>query len=256
MKEFTYVGIDMFCTHTFTPVFHRDDFHRVLQQKNGISAACDEKGIFRALETVLLPETPVQLVCSMQDHVVQITTDAYPYSGFFFTDQRLLRESYGHSIPMPCAEEILQRLYSCVGAPYVWGGNAPCLTEMEELYPEAETHCLSGFDCSGLIYYASHGNTPRNTSAWRHFGVPLAIDGLSIEEISSSLQPLDAIVWNGHILFALSSEELIESRIGKGVVVTSTEERLQEIYASRQPSVHWQKETFCIHRWHISHDHV
>ena len=150
MKEFTYVGIDMFCTHTFTPVFHRDDFHRVLQQKNGISAACDEKGIFRALETVLLPETPVQLVCSMQDHVVQITTDAYPYSGFFFTDQRLLRESYGHSIPMPCAEEILQRLYSCVGAPYVWGGNAPCLTEIEELYPEAETHCLSGFDCSVL----------------------------------------------------------------------------------------------------------
>ena len=70
---------------------------------------------------------------------------------------------------------------------------------------------LKGVDCSGLLYWATNGATPRNTSALVNYGTGVMIMGLSIDQILTELKPLDLIVWSGHVLIVLPGERVIES---------------------------------------------
>ncbi|HPE85225.1 MAG TPA: hypothetical protein PLO43_03500, partial [Chlamydiales bacterium] len=79
---------------------------------------------------------------------------------------------------------------------------------------------FAGVDCSGLLYEASYGLTPRNTSELISFGEERSLE---------NLQPLDLLVWKGHVVIVLDPYHTIESRLGKGVVITPLADRLSEI---------------------------
>ena len=80
---------------------------------------------------------------------------------------------------------------------------------------------LTGLDCSGLLYEASRGMTPRNTSDLMHFGKQVTLE---------SIQPLDLILYSGHVIIALSNREVIESGLEfGGVVLHPLEERIAKI---------------------------
>ena len=72
---------------------------------------------------------------------------------------------------------------------------------------------LTGVDCSGLIYWASNGYTPRNTSWLVDYGTPLDIGGKSLNQIIPMLEPLDIIVWRGHMMVLYDDDHTIESTV-------------------------------------------
>jgi cell wall-associated NlpC family hydrolase len=69
--------------------------------------------------------------------------------------------------------------------PYIWGGNSPIGSlRMLDLYPTNQAiddltrakWTMAGFDCSGLLFWATDGYTPRNTSKLMMFGTGLDIE--------------------------------------------------------------------------------
>jgi cell wall-associated NlpC family hydrolase len=177
---------------------------------------------------------------------------------------------------LPSKEEIIRRLRNSVGVAYVWGGNVRLgIPELADLYPVIENkHAsytgkksfpLAGLDCSGLLYEASGGWTPRNTSELVTYGKSVAIEGLDAWEIERRLRPLDLIVWPGHVLIALDQGEVIESRLHcdgqkSGVIISLLPKRLSEILRNRKPvntieaKRKTTEKTFVVRRWFESKD--
>jgi cell wall-associated NlpC family hydrolase len=121
---------------------------------------------------------------------------------------------------------------------------------------------LAGLDCSGLIYQATNGWTPRNTSQLVSYGRGVRIAGKTVKDIANLLEPLDLIVWNGHVIIVLDRKTVIESRLecGKqgngGVMMTPVEQRLREVIRTRRPVDEWpaagkQRDVFVIRRWFV-----
>ena len=109
-----------------------------------------------------------------------------------------------------------------------------------------------GVDCSGLIYQATNGSTPRNTSSLIEFGDGLEIKGKSVAEISSMLMPLDLITWNGHVIIVLDENTVIESTPGLGVHKSDLQARLRSVLSERTPVNDWNStkgKRFVIRRW-------
>jgi hypothetical protein len=243
-----------------TPILNTPHFGRVFA---GPSLPLDEQGLLRAVETVALPKTKFKIIKKHDAKIVQISTRDYPGENLF-VDSRFL-EPADESTPerepsLPSQKLIVERLKKLVGTQYVWGGNWLGIPQMLHYYPPPEnleetlfkTWSFQGVDCSGLLYLACDGFTPRNTSQLITFGKNLRIAGLSLSSIQKLLQPLDLIVWKGHVLIVLNAHELIESRGGKGVVLSQTSERLAEIARDRKPASRWDDahpQSFVINRW-------
>lgn len=171
-------------------------------------------------------------------------------------------------------EEILENLLSYEGTRYLWGGNVRGgISSCEKYYKQyllanydisdivnlQRNLDLEGLDCSGLLYIATNGQTPRNTAQLIAFGVSLPIQGKSPEEIAEAIQPLDLIVWVGHVVIAVSQEETIES-YGRDnfdgdpncnrVVLRNKVDRLTEIMKTRCPVNSYCDGGFVINRWY------
>jgi len=261
---------------TPSPVLNSPEFNSVFGGKDGSSLKTDRCGQVRELEYIALPGTVFKILKKLElstAAVYQVETDEYPsQSGIrLYVDSRFL-ELFNNAPPsrkrvLPPREEVIATLSKSVGSPYVWGGNiqggVPELAQY--FYNNASPLSgaqltLAGLDCSGLLYYVTNGWTPRNTSQLISFGQQVAIKDKNAGEIASLLQPLDLIVWNGHLLIVLDNLTIIESRLmcGKpgngGVVVTPLRERLEEIMRTRKPLDNWpaagkQRDIFVVRRW-------
>ncbi|GAI00651.1 unnamed protein product, partial [marine sediment metagenome] len=103
---------------------------------------------------------------------------------------------------------------------------------------------LKGVDCSGLLYQATNGYTPRNTSSLVSYGAPVRIAGLKVDQIIKKVEPLDIIVRRGHVVVILNKEQVIESclhcdkykkGLQGGVRIRRLKEVLAEIMEKRIP---------------------
>lgn len=265
----------------FVPVLNTADFRSVFGGIDGTSLALDSCGQNRALEFIALPGTPFSIESIINDFafpVYRVTTADYPYpsaSGYYI-DSRMVRTTDSLPPPrtrtLPDPETILARLVSAVGTHYQWGSNRrQGIPEMTSLYPPAadrqtdialrHSWTLQGLDCSGLLYEATDGWTPRNTSTLVRYGSPVAIAGLDAERIVQRTAPLDLIVWKGHVMIILDPDRLIESRLdcqgtGGGVQVRNLEQALRHLLASRMPLDAYNEDGtenskgFVIRRWH------
>ena len=164
------------------------------------------------------------------------------YSGKdLFLDSRFVGPAKSpHPREIPPASLILQRMKDRLGIPYVWGGNwSQGIPEMLLYYPAPATiddrtyalWTLSGVDCSGLLFEAADGTTPRNTSELLQFG--------SVVPIGADLQPLDMILFPGHVLFVLDSTTIIESKFPFGVICRNLSIRLWELDRERRRVNEW-----------------
>ncbi|TWJ32459.1 NlpC/P60 family protein [Geobacter argillaceus] len=240
------------------PVLNTPDPRAVFGGHDGRTLAVDRCGQLRTLEFVALPGTLFTILEELAvptGAVYRVTSADYSYpsrSGYYI-DSRLvhLKET---RLPervrrLPGREEIVARLEGMAGLPYVWGGNIPTGVEaLLQLYPPAghldqagrRRWQLSGVDCSGLLYAATDGFTPRNTSSLVGYGSPVVVAGRSVRQIVDCLAPLDLIAWPGHVLVVLDRERIIESRLDcahpeRGVVISPLGERLKVIMATRRP---------------------
>lgn len=222
----------------------------------------DEQHLLRAVEMVALPGTKFRILATTHHpHILQVTTLEYPYDGEFFVDGRFLKLTIeeplerSKRLPLPC--QIKQRLDEMLGCPYVWGGNWPAgIPQLSEYYPCAfydprivHIHLLGGVDCTGMLYYATDGWTPRNTSRLVSWGQSVAIGGLVIDELIATLQPFDLLVWKGHVVCVYDQCHAIESLLGKGVIKTPLRGRLEEILRTRTPADEARDDTFVVRRW-------
>ncbi|MEI6827534.1 MAG: hypothetical protein WCK54_18215 [Desulfuromonadales bacterium] len=262
---------------TSTPVLNSPDFKGVFGGTSGAALKTDRCGQVRELEYIALPGTVFTIVKkqpSASDTIYQVETDEYtaPADTRLYIDSRFLRPARSavppSRAPLPSREAIVSALTAAVGSRYVWGGNV--LGGVPELSAwfykgireeERGRLTLAGLDCSGLLYQATGGWTPRNTAQLLMYGQGVDIAGKSSRDISNVLLPLDLIVWNGHVIIVLDQQTAIESRLvcGKpgngGVVMTPLSLRIAEIMRTRHPVNSWpsgtiQKNIFIVRRWY------
>lgn len=260
-----------------TPVLNTEDFRAVFGGRNGKSLKTDSCGQVRNLEFIALPGTSFRLLEQFTAKglkIFRVETDDYPTpsEGSLYIDSRFIELK---NVPpparvkkLPSKREILARLKGGLGSPYVWGGNVQQgVGELMGMYyqgsfskAERDFLTLAGVDCSGLLYQATDGTTPRNTSQLIFYGAGLPIAGKKADELTKLLEPLDLIVWNGHVIIVLDKETVIESRLdcekpGRGgVATTPLRQRLMQIMGTRHPIDEWpagskQKDLFVVRRW-------
>ncbi|UFS71551.1 NlpC/P60 family protein [Geomonas sp. RF6] len=195
--------------------------------------------------------------------VYRVTTSDYPYptSTGYYVDARFVAPvEEGHSERprrLPPLSEVQRALLAPLGKPYVWGGNVKDgVPLLARYYPKGDP--LAGVDCSGLLYEATGGYTPRNTSALTSYGSAVPAAGLSADELARRLRPLDLLVWKGHVMIVLDRETLIESTMGcaggGGVHRAPLKGALAKLMKSRQPLDAWVADTpgrkgFVVRRW-------
>jgi len=216
------------------PLLNTPDFVRIF---GGNALPLDEQGLLRALEMIALPGTKFQ-VLEFLDPIAKVITPDYPH-GPVYIDTRFTRPATANCPErlksLPPKEVILARLEKSLGLPYIWGGNwGRGVPEISSYYQSnipshLEAHWpLQGVDCSGLLYEATSGATPRNTSQLLTFGEKIADKNLSLEKICSVVKPLDMILWPGHVIIVFNSTTSIESLQGKGVILQDLKKRLFE----------------------------
>ena len=261
------------------PVLNTQVFSSVFGGVDGKTLKTDRCGQVRELEFIALPGTVFSLRGESRDgaaKVFRVETDDYPMpaGAKLYVDSRFieLREETPEprARKLPPAAEIINALKASIGSPYVWGGNLQggVVGLMDLFYggavPAAARRelTLAGLDCSGLLYQATGGWTPRNTSQLVSFGKAVPVAGKSPEHIIAELEPLDLIVWNGHVIIVLDRNTVIESRLqcgkqGNGwVVTTALRQRLVEILRTRRPADQWpsvgrQRDVFVVRRWFV-----
>lgn len=252
----------------FTPVLNTPDFEGVFGGSKGNKVKLDNKGLIREMEFVAYPNTVFNILEVIPKNgydMFRVTTDDYQYKGDFYIDSRFVTltdtKTPDRELIRPKKEIILEHLAAMEGYPYMWGGNvANGISEMLEYYkPSSDlserTESLwkiCGVDCSGLIYQATGGTTPRNTSTLITYGAPVEIQGLSAQEIKSKLQPLDIIVWSGHVIIVLDENTVIESTPDPGVHKSDLLSRLQSVMSERTAVNDWETTSgkrFVIRRW-------
>jgi cell wall-associated NlpC family hydrolase len=246
---------------THTPVLNTPDFHSIFGGKDGKTLRKDECGQLRSLEFVALPETVFRIEAELKSGnrtVYRVKTRDYPYPSNrgYFVDAGFVKLQ-GSNPPertktLPAKENIIAALKKMTGSRYVWGGNSAAgLAELLSWYPPADTSklgnsdkslwILAGVDCSGLLYEATGGYTPRNTSSLPNFGKNVTITGKSLHEITVALKPLDLLVWPGHVIIVIDDGNIIESRLvcnepDKGVRIRPLVDALRDIMKKRKPA--------------------
>jgi hypothetical protein len=112
---------------------------------------------------------------------------------------------------------------------------------------EQEYKLLKGVDCSWLLWQATNGYTPRNTSWLLTFWESVNITWNTISQIINKVKPLDLIVRKWHVIIILSNEYAIESiwkeNFEWGVEIIKLKERLEDIFTRRQPVNEWNEST-------------
>jgi hypothetical protein len=259
-----------------TPVLNTADFRSVFGGADGKTLKRDADGLVREIEFIALTGTSFEIEASYPaagTFIYRVRTPEYASPpGGLFIDSRFVSVSR-RPFPMrqkslPAKTHILNRMLDRRGAPYVWGGNrAQGIPELLQFYPPSGTllpevqslWILQGLDCSGLLYEATDGSVPRNTSELVSFGRPVPVAGLTAEQIAVRLRPLDLIVWKGHVIIVVDQEHTIESCLtcsaGGGVTVRKLRGVLEEVMASRTPANNYpanpspNERPFVIRRW-------
>ncbi len=243
-----------------TPVLNTADFSEVFGGADGRTLRLDPCGLIREVEFVALPGTPFLIEETLNRRgavVYRVTTEDYPYppAAGYFIDGRFVTLADTPPPPrvrhLPSRDSVIENLLAARGSRYVWGGNRRAgIPQLLAFYPPApgrplepaqsDLWQLRGVDCSGLLYEATDGFTPRNTSALVTYGEAVPVRGLDAGEISKRLEPLDLIVWPGHVMIVIDKGRIIESRLdcnGKkgGVGVRPLRSALGELVKSRVP---------------------
>jgi len=266
-----------------TPVLNTPDFSFVFGHKDGKTLHLDDSGLIREVEFIALPKTVFKIENSIKrgTHTIyKITTEDYPYppQKGYFIDSRFVK-TVDYKPPnrlkgLSTKKAIINILLSSEGSRYIWGGNyKEGIPQILSFYPPTfpispeikDQWMLKGVDCSGLLYEATNGFTPRNTSSLITFGEPVKIEGLSAHQIIQEVEPLDIIVWKGHVMIVLDKERVIESRLDYdkeqegnqgGVRISDLKEVLGEILKERIPVNNYEdgiergKQKFVIRRWY------
>jgi hypothetical protein len=210
----------MWRTKTFTPIFNTPDFIIKMSLNGGI----DKTFHNRILETILFPKRAVSLIDDSED-IISIRSLDYEQDNKWYTNRCFLeRGEQVEKAALPSKKIILEKLRNFPKIPYLLGGTTPnpIFLELSLRYNPFENRHkkLFGIDCSGILHYVTNGYTPRNTSGL-----------LKTYKRVDTLEPLDLILFPGHVIIYLGDGLCIESREIDGVIISLWQSRKQGIKA-------------------------
>ncbi len=238
---------------TPAPVLNIAEFHTAFGGGNGYEIPRNSSGHSKHLEFIALPGQvfTVEEIFSRHHHCIyRVSSPIYSGSDLFL-DSRFTKPSSQEGDKDRISldpSELTTKMKKLLGCKYVWGGNwSSGIQEMLHFYPPQKAldqsmldlWTMKGVDCSGLLYEASGGVTPRNTKALLHFGNALPVEGKSPDQIRALLKPMDMVVWPGHIWFVLDDKNSIESKSPHGVIQRSLHDRLMETCSERKGVDQW-----------------
>ncbi|MBS1552962.1 MAG: peptidoglycan endopeptidase [Bacteroidetes bacterium] len=255
-----------------TPVLNTPDFDRIYGGKDGSTLAFNKSGLVKELEYVAFPRSVFEIKDEFRkgDHsIYKVISEEYDIvlnGTELFIDSRFVElkdtKPERKKIPKPSKEQIYNFFDKCKDADYVWGANnINGVDKMFEFYrPKGNINsdiynhwCMKGLDCSGLIYEATNGYTPRNTHQMVTYGNGIKIEGKSVSEIAELLEPLDMIVWKGHVIYVYDKNTTIQSAQSEGgVVKKDLNSTLNKIMQTRRPANVWSDDkgkVFVVRRW-------
>lgn len=253
-----------------TPVLNTSDFESVFGGTNGKTVKTDKEGLIRDLEYIAFKGTVFEILeeSDKGDHkIYKVRADNYDYNSSLYIDSRFVNVSAEkpiiNNIKLPSKDKIYDFLDKAVSSKYCWGGNyIKGIDKMLTYYKPAgnisqemnDLWTLKGCDCSGLMYEATNGYTERNTSKLINYGQSVNIEGLNAEQIIDKLEPLDMIVWNGHVIYVYDKQTAIQSSLSKGgVVKTDLLETIESVMSTRKPVNDYDSSTgerFVLRRWY------
>jgi len=255
-----------------TPVLNSPEFDRIYGGKNGRSLEFSKSGLVKELEYVAFPGSVFKIIDEYKkdNHsIYKVISDEYDIvlnGTELFIDSRFVeledKKPEKKLISKPSKEQIYNYFERSKNADYVWGANnLKGVEKMIEYYKpsgnissQVYNHwCMKGVDCSGLIYEATAGYTPRNTHQMVSYGEGIKIEGMSVYEIADLLEPLDMIVWKGHVVYVYDKNTTIESaQSAGGVVKRDLISSLSKIMQTRRPADEWSDNAgkiFVVRRW-------
>jgi hypothetical protein len=252
-----------------TPVLNTPDFESVFGGADGMTVKTDDQGLIREMEFIALPGTVFVLLGELdygKYKIFKVECKEYQYNTDLYIDSRFvelkMQRPKDRFISLPSKEEIYKSLDNAVGYRYCWGGNYNAgINKLIELYkpygniPDAvkDEWTLKGCDCSGLMYEATGGFTPRNTSKLVDYGEVIEVEGLTAQEITAKLKALDMLVWNGHVIYVYDEKTSIQSSLSKGgVVKMDLLETVSDLMTRRKPVNDYNSskgERFVVRRW-------
>lgn len=131
----------------------------------------------------------------------------------------------------PTRARVLERLVELVGTPYLFGGTSErgssrqrdVLLELGAFaahdleHPELDRIARAhGIDCSGLLNAATDGIFIGDSRDTVHLGPVVEVrEDTPPAEIARMLEPLDVLVWKGHMVIALGDDRIIQA-VGDG----------------------------------------
>jgi len=234
---------------TAAPILNTPDFRQVFGGSDGRQIPKNALGHPVHNEFVALPGMRFQIEETLNDSICRVRTSAYCAEALYLDLRFTCQAPARRPTPLfPSINELANRMERLLGTKYVWGGNwSAGIPEMLELYPPRGTiddltktfWTFRGVDCSGLLYETSRGLTPRNTSDLLRFGESVRIENKTAKQMIKLLQPMDIVVWPGHVWYVLNSEFSIESKSPFGVIRRNLLERLEETLRERRGVNHW-----------------
>ncbi len=278
-RDFQGYAKTIFPTPLFWLPVDQVDINKILGGKGTTGLKLNGNNLIMELAVVLPPETPLTLMKKIEKDgftYYQVRTREFDAGrgakvGYFVdarfiqkTDQKLAERTQ----TLPSFQEIKNNLLAASGTVYIWGGSwYQGIPEIDKLFPsdvqlsslDQKRKLMQGVDCSGLLYQATNGYTPRNSRSLLTFWTGVAIEGKTAARLAKELKPLDLIVWDGHVVIVLDEKTTIESRgRGKnpgGVEFVPIEKRLKEIFESRSPVDEYSSSSlaknkkFVVRRW-------
>lgn len=256
-----------------TPVLNTPNINSVYGGKDGNTLKKSKSGLVKELEYVAYIGSSFEILDIINNgshSVYKVFAPDYSIPELsieLFIDSRFVDTTSvkpeQRTAKLPAKEEVIKFMYDNIGALYVWGGNnIEGVDQMFTYYPpkgkltakEEKEWGLKGLDCSGLIYQATDGYTPRNTHQLVYYGKSVEIEGLNTSQIISKVEPLDLIVWKGHVIVILDSKTTIQSAHSAwGVVKKDLESVLRQIISKRKAVNEWvndKSKQFVIRRWY------
>ncbi|MCI5051680.1 MAG: NlpC/P60 family protein [Simkaniaceae bacterium] len=219
-----------------TPIYNCCDLARIYGGEDG-HLLFDQQGLFRPLEMIAFEGTPFQIIAK-NGEVFEVTTPCYPSCKPLFIHASFLQETPEPKMDKkhPEKEEVIEKMLSQIGVPYLWGGNYPeGISKLLTLFHppielgeyEKNAWQLKGLDCSGLLYWATSGFTERNCSQLLNFGEQV---------LRENWRPraLDLVVWKDHVVILINSHQVIQAKEKFGVYISPLEANLKGEFVIRR----------------------
>ena len=247
-------------TNTYSPVFNIPHIYKFLSELDG-EVKSDKKGLVAEISFIAPPGKEFEIIEEIEESEYTILkVKPVDSEKIYYIDSRFIEQSNSKNEQKGklSGEEIIRNLKAMEGYPYEYGGSiANGVYKFEQMYDIKglkEKWKPKGLDCSGLIYQATNGLTPRTSNALTEFGEGLDIEDKELDEIIGMIEPLDIIGYPGHVLIAVDKNSVMESSPKKGVRILQIETRLKQLMKDREPvndvSGKNKNKIFVIRRWY------